>query len=112
VPLRGRPANEDRRRKRPGENCGVLALRIRKDEKPGEHPLQIPARRETPEGRQRRLFVETGSQGAERFYEARVGKRLGVEARGLRRRGNQNFRRESLVVVAVKRASDPVRRLG
>jgi hypothetical protein len=48
---------------------------------------------------------------AERFYEARVGERLGVEARGLRRRGNQNFRRESLLVVE-NRAGDPVRCLG
>ena len=86
--------DEDRRRERPRQDCRILALRVREDQKRREHPLEVPARREASERRQRRLFLETGGQGGERFDEARVGERLGVEARGLRRLGDQRLRRE------------------
>src|ERR1700677_4096668 len=64
--------NEDWRRKRTRQNPRIFALRVRKDQERREHPLEVPTRRETPEGGQRRFVTETGGQGAKRLDEVGV----------------------------------------
>src|ERR1700722_6670544 len=44
-----RAGNEDRRRERARQDCPILALLVREDQKRRKQPLQVPARRETPE---------------------------------------------------------------
>lgn len=100
--------NEDRRSERPRENCPVLALSIREDQKRGEHPFQVPARRETPEcdsdASLWRLEVRAPSASTRR------GSASGVASRRLGRRGYQRPRRKSLLVVVENRAGEPVGR--
>ena len=100
--------DEDRRRNRPRQDRGIFALHVRKDQKRREHPLEVPTRREASKWRQRRLLVEAGSQGAKRLDKARVGERLGVEARALCRLGDQRLWREPRFVAGEKRAGEPV----
>src|ERR1700722_5246049 len=100
--------DEDRRPKRPRQDRGIFALRVRENQKRREHPLEVPTRREAPERRQRRLLTEAGREGAKRLDEARVGERLGVETRALCRVGDQRLWREPRFVAGKKRAGKPV----
>lgn len=64
--------NEDWRREWPRQERLILALCIREDQKRREHPLQVPARRDTSEGREPRLFTKAGSQSSKRLDKVGV----------------------------------------
>ncbi len=100
--------NEDWRREWPPQDRLILALCVGEDQKRREHPLQVPARRKTPEGREPRLLTKTGSQSGKRLDKVGVRERFGVEARRFRCLGEQTLRRQSSLIFSGNRAREPV----